>query len=409
MGCLLLFLISNKVSLNNPLEGIKILDLTRLLPGPLATQMMGDMGADIIKIEDYNSPDYTRFFPPQQNGTSIYFLALNRSKRSLGLNLRSETGKEIFFDLIKTADIVIESYRAGVIDKIGIGYEKAKSINPGIIYVSVTGYGQTGPYKDKAGHDLNYIGYSGILGLSGTKERPTIPATQIADIAGGSYPTVMACLAALLAKQKTGKGQHVDVAMSETILPMLSFPLSEYLNTGKNLKREEPMLSGGIANYNIYQCKDGKFMALGSLEPKFWKGFCQMIGKPDWVNRMMPTPQNISELKRDLEALFASKTQSEWISISANYDICLSPIYDLEEVHKDAHYNERNLFIEMESPHHGKLKGINQPIKFDSKGSQPKIPAPLHGEHSREILIEMGYSEEKITELSNKKIIKIVD
>ncbi|HPA36235.1 MAG TPA: CaiB/BaiF CoA-transferase family protein, partial [Chitinophagales bacterium] len=197
-----------------PLQGIRILDLSRLLPGPLATQMMADLGAEVIKIEDPKAPDYTRFFPPQKGSQSIFYLSINRSKKSVTLDLKSEEGKRQFFELVKTADIVVDSFRPGVLQKMGIDYESAKQHNEKIIYVAVTGYGYNGPYMQKAGHDLNYIGYAGILGLTGDEEKPVIPACQTADVAGGSYPAIVACLSALWARERTGKGQFVDVAMT---------------------------------------------------------------------------------------------------------------------------------------------------------------------------------------------------
>ena len=201
-----------------PLTGIKILDLSRLLPGPLATQMLADMGAEIIKIEDLNSPDYIRFFPPFVDDDSALYLSLNRNKRSIALNLKSQEGKELFFALVKSADVVVEQFRPGVLEKMGMGYSQAKAINPKIIYVSITGFGQTGPYAQKAGHDLNYIAMSGLLANIGTKERPVIPGVQIADVSG-SYAAVSGCLAALLQRSKTGEGQHVDISMTESAMP----------------------------------------------------------------------------------------------------------------------------------------------------------------------------------------------
>lgn len=363
-----------------PLQGIRILDLSRLLPGPLATQLMADLGAEVIKIEDPKAPDYTRFFPPLKGSLSLNYLSINRSKLSITLDLKSDEGKRKFFELVKTADIVVDSFRPGVLQKMGIEYDNAKQHNGKIIYVAITGYGYNGAYKNLAGHDMNYLGYSGILGLTGDKEKPIIPACQIADVAGGSYPAVVACLAALWARERTGKGQFVDVAMTDCVMPLLSMQLGEFLNTGFKQKREEPMLSGGMANYNLYKCKDEKWIALGSLEPKFWQGVCAMLGKPDWIPRMMPVPEMVTALKKDLQEIFLTKTRDEWVELAKPLDICLSPILELDEVEKDEHLNQRDMFVEVEHTDYGTFKGINQPFKFSETPAKPSWGAPLMGE-----------------------------
>lgn len=388
-----------------PLQGIKILDLTRLLPGPLGSQLLADLGAEVIKIEDPKAPDYTRNFPPMKGNQSYFYLAVNRSKKSLCINLKSEEGKAIFYDLAKEADIVLDSFRPGVLEKMGLDYTTVSAINPRIIYVAVTGYGYTGKYKDKAGHDLNYIGYAGLLGLTGTKEKPVMPAPQIADIAGGSYPMVIACLSAIIARGNTGKGQFVDVAMTDASMPLISFLLTEHLNTGKTYEREEPMLSGGMANYGIYTCKDGKFVALGALEPKFWQEFCIAIQKPEWIMRMLPEPSMVKALKQDLEQLFLTKTRDEWAAFAEAYDFCLTPILALEELDSNEHLIEREMFVETEHPNYGKLRSINQPFKFSGTPAVPSWAPPLMGEDTISILRDVGYDAAKIDQLKANKII----
>ena len=363
-----------------PLQGIRILDLSRLLPGPLATQLLADLGAEVIKIEDPKAPDYNRFFPPMKGSQSLNYISINRSKLSITLDLKSEEGKRKFFELVKTADIVVDSFRPGVLQKMHIDYEAAIQHNSTIIYVALTGYGYSGAYKDKAGHDMNYLGYSGILGLTGDKEKPIVPACQIADVAGGSYPAVVACLAALWARERTGKGQFVDVAMTDCVMPLLSMQLGEFLNTGVKHKRGEPMLSGGMANYHLYKCKDEKWIALGSLEPKFWQGVCALLGKPDWMPRMMPMPEMVEALKKDLQEVFITKTRDEWVHAADALDVCLTPILELDEVEKDIHLNQRDMFFEVEHADYGKVKGVNQPFKFSKTPAKPSWGAPLMGE-----------------------------
>lgn len=382
------------------MKGIRILDLTRLLPGPLATQMLADMGAEVIKIEDPKAPDYTRFMPPHFKDVGINYLALNRSKKSINFNISSPEGRQIFFNLLKTADIVVESFRPGVLKKMGIDYDTAKSIKEDIIYVSVTGYGQNGPYQSKAGHDINYLGYAGVLGISGKKDAPVKSGVQIADIAGGSYTTVIACLSALMARNLQGVGQHVDVAMVDCSLPFMSFYMGEALNTGKVYQREEHPLAGAVPNYNIYPCKDGKWVALGALEPKFWMGFCALVGKPEWSSRIMDP-----ELKAELTAFFRTKDRDEWVQMAAAADVCLTPILEIDELEKEPHHIARENFVTLEHPKYGTFKGVNQPIKFSATPAQPSWAPPLSGEDNEAILKELGYSDEQIAEMSKSGVL----
>lgn len=368
--------------LQGVLNGVRIIDLSRLLPGPLATMLMADMGAEVIKVEDPNAPDYTRFMPPQLKGEGVNYLALNRNKKSVSINLKSDEGRAQFYELCKSADIVIDSFRPGVLAKMQLDYDTVKQHNPKIIYVAVTGYGQTGPYKNMAGHDINYLAYSGVLGISGTPENVMKPGIQIADIAGGSYPTIIGCLAALLHRNRTGEGQFVDVAMTDCVLPFLSFYLTETLNSKTTYKRGEHPLAGSLVNYNLYKCKDNKWIALGSLEPKFWINFCAAINKPEWASKMMD-----ADVKVELEALFLSNTRDEWIEKTLKADCCIAPIYELDEIDKDPYHQERNNFVELEHETLGKIKMINQPIKFSAIPSQQNYTAPPKmGEHNKDYL-----------------------
>lgn len=386
-----------------PLTGIKILDLSRLLPGPLATQMLADMGAEIIKIEDLNSPDYIRFFPPFVADDSALYLSLNRNKRSIALNLKSEEGKELFFTLLKSADVVVEQFRPGVLDKMGIGFEQAKAINSKIIYVSVTGYGQTGPYAQKAGHDLNYIAMSGLLANIGTKERPVIPGVQIADVSG-SYAAVNGCLAALLQREKTGEGQHVDISMTDSAMPFATLIHAAAWADGRNIERESFQLSGELVNYNVYETADAKFVALGALEPKFWITFCDAVSKPEWKNKTFGPADEIQKLKEEVSALFKSKTRAEWEQFSELHDVCLSPVLENTELAENENLLHRKIVLSTEAGTK-KLNTIGAAIKFS--GSQNQIPksAPKLGADTTEILSEIGFSTEEINSFKSKGLI----
>lgn len=380
--------------LQGPLKGVRILDLTRLLPGPLASQMLADMGAEVIKVEDPKAPDYARFMAPHYEDVGMTYLALNRTKKSLALNLSSEDGKQVFWDLLKTVDIVLDSFRPGVLEKLGIDYETAKQHKKDIIYVAVTGYGHGNEMSNKAGHDINYLGHAGVLATNGTPEQVMQTGVQIADIAGGSYPAVIACLSAIIARNTTGEGQFVDVAMVDCALPLMSFYMAETLNTGKSYDRQEHVLAGSLPNYNIYECQDGQWIALGSLEPKFWMGFCALINQPDWANRMFD-----ASIKSELESLFKTKTRDEWIALGQTADVCLTGILNMDELESDSYLQERQMFVEHEHPKYGRYKGIAQPIKFTGSPASKGWAPPLLGEDNVGVLKELGYSEDAIKQL----------
>ena len=325
--------------LTKALEGKIILDFSLLLPGPLATNMLAQMGARVIKIEHPQKKDDTRSFPPFVNDAALLFSMLNHNKESLIVDFRNEAGREQILQLVKNADVLVEQFRPQVMKRWGLDYDSLKVVNPDLIYLSLTGYGQKGEYSLQAGHDLNYLALTGILDLMRDDNgKPVIPGVQIADIAGGSYMLVTACLAALLQR----KGQYIDVAMLDGLPPLLSIPLSQ--SWGGIDPHEMKMLNGNLVNYNVYKCKDGEYMALGALETKFWNKFCDFIDKPDWKR------ENFWELsvhvfpKAEVENVFVSKTQSEWIEQSKGQDICLTPVLKIADVDKEAHLKERGYF-----------------------------------------------------------------
>ncbi|MDX2305866.1 MAG: CoA transferase [Microscillaceae bacterium] len=392
---------------SGPLLGLKILDFTRLLPGPLATMMLGDMGAEVIKIEAPDFYDYTRDMPPHKEGESLSYLAFGRSKRSLCLDYQSEEGRSIILDLVQQSDILLEQFRPGVMQKMGLDYETLKAIHPALIYVSITGYGQTGPYAHLAGHDLNYITLAGILsGNSG--QTPQIPLIQIADIAGGSYMAVTACLSALYARSQSGLGQWVDVSMMDGAMPLAVNTLSLFWANYQNIRREEFLLSGGMLNYNIYPTQDGRFVALGTLEPKFWERFCEAVGKPDWKNRMYTqNPQELQTYKAELSALFQTQTGAYWHEWGIQNDLLLNLVYEQGDIEHDPQVKARQMVIEQEHPKAGKIKNLGVPLKFSGTPAQAQWVAPMLGEDSVAILQEMGISEQKIQELVDRGILKI--
>jgi crotonobetainyl-CoA:carnitine CoA-transferase CaiB-like acyl-CoA transferase len=356
-----------------PLSNLRVLDLTRLLPGPLGTMLLADWGADVLKIEHPDQPDPVRVFPPYVHGESAHYLSFNRNKTLRRLDYTSEAGRADFLDLVKTADVVVEQFRPGYLDKIGLGYEAARAVNEGIIYVSVTGYGQTGPYAHRAGHDVNYLGLAGVLGLTGQPGGPPeVPGVQLADIAGGSYLTVIAVLAALYARQQTGQGQHVDVAMTDGVMPLLAVPFAEWAATGRTPKRGEMPLSGGLVNYDVLACADGGYVALGTLEPKFWQRFCEQVGRADWLAFLFP--KNKEELQRgkaEVAALFATRTRAEWTTFGQQHDLPITPILDMDELQQDPHVRAREMVVEVDG-----LKQLAAPLKFSASDPPTYRPAP---------------------------------
>ncbi len=396
----------------SPLAGIRILDLSRLLPGPLGAMMLADMGAEVIKIENPQQPDYVRNFPPYyevgEEMISANYLAFNRSKKSLALDYTTPEGKALFFRLVQSADVVIEQFRPGFLDKLGLDYAQAAAHNEKIIYVSVTGYGQTGPYAALAGHDLNYAAIAGVLGLSGSPEQPMMSGVQMADIAGGSYMTVAATLAALLARQQHGKGQHVDVSMTDGLLPLMAVAMAQYWAGGRVEPRGEMPLSGGLVNYQVYRCEDGRFIALGALELKFWMKFCQVIERPDLMG--LALPQGIEEARKGqatLQALFLTAPQAHWVALGLTHDLLISPVHEPQDLEQDPHLQAREMIVRQQHPRIGEVKSIGVPIKFSATPAVPSGIAPEMGAHTVALLQSLGLEEAEINRLIAEKIVAV--
>ncbi|QQK80298.1 CoA transferase [Salicibibacter cibi] len=388
------------------LDGIRILDLTRLLPGPYCTMLMGDYGAEVIKVEQPVIGDYGRNTDPFIEGYSTRHLVLNRNKKSVTLDLKSEEGKEIFKNLAKDADVIIEGFRPGVMNKLGLSYEQISALNPGIIYCSITGYGQDGPYNQLAGHDINYIGYSGVLGLIGEKNgQPIVPGVQIADIGGGSLMSLAGVLMALLHKERTGQGQYVDISMMDGVLSWLSGVAGGYLAAGDKPKRGETRLSGQKACYGVYETKDGKYLSVGALEEKFWKRLCQLLEKEDFIDRLSAPEEEQQEMKQELQRIFLEKNQQEWLNLLKEDETCVGPVHDIDEVFADPQVIAREMMIESEHPALGMLKQIGFPIKFSTEKGDIRRNAPDLGEHNHELFGELGYSPAGIQQLQQQRII----
>jgi len=390
-----------------PLEGIRILDLTMYLPGPLCSQFLADFGAEVIKVEEPGG-EWGRWVPPRIGKQSARFYAVNRNKKSIAVDLKTEEGKDIFCKLVATADVLLEQFRPGVMDKLGLGYQQLKKVNPRLVYCAITGYGYTGPLKTAAGHDLNYLSLAGVTGLTGTKEgKPAMSAVQIADIAGGTHGAVSAILLALLSREKTGQGQFCDVAMMDGAVNMLAYTLGEWSGTGQEPQRGGEILTGGYACYNIYETKEGKYVSLGAIEDKFWQGFCARIGRPEFVpwqwvpDKQEDMIQAIGEIMRDM-------TRDEWVEFFADSDICFTPVLSLQEMVEHPQVVEREMVIRAQDfLNSGRTMYIpGNPVKLSETPGEIKLTFPKIGEHTREILLGIGYTLEEISRFKELGIVR---
>lgn len=367
-----------------PLTSVRVLDLTRLLPGPYCTMILADFGAEVIKVEEPGTGDYARAFEPKVDGSSSMFHSLNRNKKSICLDLKTDEGRNAFLELAKQADVVVESFRPGVMKRLGLDYEKLKNVNEKIIYCAITGYGQTGPYRDRAGHDINYIGYSGLLDLMGERGgKPVVPAAQIADLGGGAWPAAVGILLALFEREKSGKGQFIDISMMDGVISWLQTALPGFLSHRLQPRRGEQMLSGGLACYEVYETKDGRWLAVGALEPKFWAQFCRKIGKESLIDKLYAPAEKQDEMKQEIQKTIQQKTLEEWMDIFAGTDACVSPVLTLEEMVENPHVKERGMIQELEAG-----KYVANPIKLSETPAAIRTPAPQLGEHTEEFFPE---------------------
>ncbi len=388
------------------LSGIKVLDLTRLLPGPYCTLMLADYGAEVIKIEEPGRGDYIRSRKPAIGGIGARHLTVNRNKKSVELNLKTEAGIEIFNMMARDADVIIEGFRPGVMEHLGIGYEQISKINPEIVYCSLTGYGQTGPYRLLPGHDINYAGYSGILSLNGEADgKPVIPGVQIADIGGGSLMALSGILMALLHKEKTGEGQYIDVSMTDGAVTWLYAAASDYFASGDVPKRGKNRLDGQFAYYQLYETKDGKFLSIGASEKKFWDRFCELIERPDWKELHDGDTEVQTKMKQDLTALFKERTKQEWLELLSYEETCVGPVNTIDELFRDPQLQAREMLCEQNHPVAGRIKQIGFPIKFSKTPGKMLAHAPDLGEHTKECLIGLGYKEEEYEKLADEGVI----
>ncbi len=406
-----------------PLEGLVVLDFTRYLPGPVCTMLLADYGATVIKVEDTVSGDPSRRLGiyPSSGSEGSLFRQVNRNKKSLAVNLKDEAGKEIIRKLAARVDVLTEGFRPGVMDRLGLGYGALGALNESLIYASISGYGQEGVYRERAGHDLNIKALTGLLGLSASeKGSPVMPAVQIADIAGGALMAVNGIMMALYKRALQGKGDFVDVSMARGLLPFLTYAASGMAEAGRVPRRENSIITGAFACYNLYETKDGRYMSLAALEPVFWQCFCETVGRPEWIPRQF-SEEKRRELIEAVQALFKTKSRSEWEDIFARVEACCEPVLELDEAFNYPPGKSEGAWLEyLPDERIFFRQGLNEkasgeqgekvagfPLLFSGEAGRVSLPPPELGEHSVEILETLGYGEEKITELARKEIVRL--
>ena len=384
------------------LEGLRVLDLSRLSPGPYCSMLLADLGADVLLVEP-PAGVVRKFRHTEARAESSERRRahdpLRRNKRSIALNLRTEGGRAVFRQLCESADIVLESFRPGVVERLGVDYATVSSVNPRIVYCSLSGYGQTGPYRDMVGHDINYIAIAGALGMIGRPgERPAIPQNIIGDFAGGGLMAAFAILAAVVARERTGRGQWVDVAMSDGVLYLLATAAAGVLAGEPPPRPGETHLSGSRPHYEVYETADGKWLSLASTEPDFWEKLCEVVGREDFKPLEYETAR-YPEIRAHLEQTFRRKTRDQWFAELRSLDIGVAPVYALDEALADAHNQARGMTVEVDDPQFGTVRQVGVGPKFSATPGQVRSTSPRLGEHTEAVLRTLGYTDGDIDAL----------
>jgi alpha-methylacyl-CoA racemase len=387
------------------LEGVRVLDLSRLLPGGFCSLLLADFGADVVKVEDTGAGDYIRWAPPYVGGAddsakSALFLALNRNKRSIRIDLRQEAGREVLLALVRDHDIVLESFRPGVLDRLGVGYEAMRAVNPRIVYCAITGYGQDGPLRDRPGHDMNYLALAGLLGLSGERDgAPAQAAGQIADLGGGALMAAFGILAALRERDRSGAGQLVDVSMTDGALSWLAMVAARHLVDGELPARGGLELAGGLVCYRPYRCADDGWVTLAALEAKFWAAWCRGVGREDLVEAQFSAPGG--DAHAEVEGIFASRTRAQWEQFASEVECCLEPVLELDEALGSELVHAREMVVGLDQPGvEAPVRLLGAPVKLSrTPADTNRLPGPALGEHTQTLLRAAGYCDEQIDAL----------
>jgi len=376
------------------LDGITVVDLSRLLPGPYCSMILADHGARVIAVEN------KRFM-----ADGLFFNTINRNKEHMSLNLKTDAGKQIFFKLIEKADVLLEGFRPGVVDRLGADYESVRKVNPKIIYCSITGYGQDGPFRDRVGHDANYLSFSGVLNLIGEPDRPpSIPGIQIADVAAGGMNAAIGILLALFAREKTGRGQYIDISMTDGMVGFLPLTLYFQQLTGKDPRRGDAMLSHRYACYNTYETADGRFLSIGAVENRFWERLCDHLDVPQYGTLQYDDSRR-KEILEFMRSTFKKKTLDEWNAELAGLEICWGRVQTFSEVLDDPLFREREMLLELQGKAGEKQTAIGVPVKLSDTPGSVRSVAPDFGENTPAVLKELGYSEKEIKEFAEAEVI----
>jgi crotonobetainyl-CoA:carnitine CoA-transferase CaiB-like acyl-CoA transferase len=380
-----------------PLAGLRVLDLTRLLPGPVCTLYLADLGADVIKIEDLAAGDYARGLGARPGTESAFYRAVNRNKRSAAIDLKKPEGVAAFLALAQRADAIVESFRPGVVESLGIDYAAVAAGNPRVVYASISGYGQDGPRASAAGHDINYLGYAGVLDQTGTRGGPpALCNLQIADLLGGAASAAIALLAALVGAQRGGQGRYIDVAMADASLAHNIFALHALTQWGRTLPRGRDLLTGGVPCYGVYGTQDGRWLAVGALEDKFWQALCTALDRPDLAPLAFASGTEGERVRRDLEAIFAAAPLAHWVERLASVDCCVTPVLTLDEALADAQFAARGMVVRRPD---GTVQ-YAPPFKLSGHDFAVAREAPAQGEHTAQVLREAGCDDATIATLA---------
>ena len=393
------------------LEGVKILDLSVLVPGAFCTMLLGDLGADVLKIEAPGPNEFrssARAVPMEEQGKAAAYYALDRNKKSIVVNLKSEAGREVFYRLSRQADVIVEGFRPGVVKRLGIDYETISKLNPGIIYCSLSGYGQDGPYHTFPGHDVNYIAMAGVLGLIGSSEGPpAIPLNLVADFAGAALYGALGISVALVARSKTGKGQYLDIAYMDGAISLMTWFNCGYFLDGSVLKRGESWLHGAYPYYGVYETRDGKYITIGCLEPHFWQNLCRLLSQEGYIpygfalehTFHKPEGEKWDEIHSSLRQVFLTKTRDEWFELLTRNDVPVGKVLMPDEVFSDPQVLHRQMVIEVQHPALGKIKQVGVAPKLSGTPGKVRSLSPLRGEHTDEVLRGLGYKQGEISDL----------
>jgi crotonobetainyl-CoA:carnitine CoA-transferase CaiB-like acyl-CoA transferase len=388
------------------LEGISVLDLSRLAPGPYCSMLLADLGADVLLVEEPVAAGghpaaqaARRLLDRDVSERAMVFNALSRNKRSIALNLKHEAARQVLHKLAERADVLLEGFRPGVVKRLAADYDTLSRINPRIVYCSLSGYGQSGPYAGLVGHDINYISIGGALGMIGWPGTPpAIPMNIIADFAGGGLYAAFAILAAIIARERTGRGQYVDVAMTDGVISLLAGTVSQYFASGVAPRPGESFLNGAVPFYCVYETKDGRWLSIGCLEPGFWKALCRALGREDFIPYQMNADKH-PEVFDYLRQEFKTRTRDEWFEYLRQFDICVGPVYSLDEVFNDHQVRAREMVVELEHPTVGKVQQVGVAAKLSETPGSVRSLAPGRGQHTEEVLLDLGYSRQQIRDL----------